>query len=90
MESRKERFATYREQIRRMPDASFPTKRSGDAEDVAVAKDTVKPESVAETPVGPYGLYLQKRRRKTLIKVVVLLAVIVVFVVWWFLLQGRK
>ncbi len=94
METRMERYAKYREQIRRMAPMDFPS-----ADSRGKARESIDPEfsmpyddegfeEVAHN--GPYLLYLSRRKRWLVIKIVLLLLAIGGFVLWWFLLQGRK
>ena len=95
METRMERYAKYREQIKRMAPEDFVTKKETDEEDT---KENPLDLSYAEREqVGdgkgnsaPYALYLRRRRRFLVAKIVALVVVIGLFIVWWFLMQGRK
>ena len=100
METRMERYAKYREQIKRMPSeqfASYKTNKSDleAAKEAVPAVDSLSGGSTSSAPKskgnsGPYSLYLRKRKRWLLIKLVSFVVVAGIFVLWWFLLQGRK
>ena len=98
METRMERYAKYREQIKRMsPDEFTPKKVNKD--EMESVKDAVAPElsfAYDEQPSdtgrnsAPYSLYLKKRKRWLVVKIIALALAIAGFIVWWFLMQGRK
>ena len=97
METRMERYAKYREQIKHMAPEQFVSakdaKAKGDETDepivnLSLADEVANAENKANT--GPYSLYLKRRRRFLIVKIVALVLVVVAFIVWWFLLQGRK
>ena len=90
METRMERYAKYREQIRHMREEDFPKKGNADntsSDSVA----TFAPAEVSEQSaiVSPYGLYLRHRHKMLAVKIVALALVIAAFAVWWILMQGR-
>ena len=90
-----ERYAKYREQIKRMAPEQFSSKKV-EQEDVDSAKEATIPSFTSTTDgqskskSGPYYLYLRRRKRWFAVKVIALVLVVAAFVVWWFLLQGRK
>lgn len=89
-----ERYAKYREQIKRMAPDEFSSKKV-EQEDLDSAKEATLPsfstqEEGTKTKSGPYYLYLQRRKRWFVVKVVCFALVVAAFLVWWFLLQGRK
>ena len=97
METRMERYAKYREQIKHMaPEQFVSAKKVGANQDeteeslanLSLADEVANAESKVNS--GPYSLYLKRRRRFLIAKIVALVLVVVAFVVWWFLLQGRK
>lgn len=97
METRMERYAKYRDQIRRMPPEQFQSKKVAKS-DLDAAKDAVAPElSITDGGNGktgrnsaPYSLYLKRRKRWLVVKIVALVLAVGAFVLWWFLLQGRR
>ncbi|MBE6126782.1 MAG: hypothetical protein E7182_02245 [Erysipelotrichaceae bacterium] len=95
METRMERYAKYREQIKRMAPEDFAPKKETDAEeakehplDFSYAESEQTGDGKANT--APYALYLRRRRRFLVAKIVALIVVIGLFILWWFLMQGRK
>ena len=95
-----ERYAKYREQIKRMPPEQFTTfkpkkkelEEAGEAQPAEVsfsygAKETPSKE---KSKSGPYSLYLKKRKHWFWIKVGCFVIVVGLFILWWFLLQGRQ
>ncbi len=100
METRMERYAKYRESIKRMAPEEFePRKIDSSAEaavkdatlpDLSFSYDAALQEEGSHNRTGPYSLYLKRRKRWLLIKAICLLVVATIFIVWWFLLQGRK
>lgn len=90
METRRERYAKYREQIRHMREDDFPKKgnASSDSTDLSAAP---VPAEVSEqsSVVSPYALYLQHRHKMLAVKIVALVLTIAAFAVWWILMQGR-
>lgn len=90
-----ERYAKYREQIKRMAPEQFSSKKV-EQEDLDSAKEATIPSFASaadeqrKSKSGPYYLYLRKRKRWFVIKVIALVIVVAAFVTWWFLLQGRK
>ena len=98
METRMERYAKYRESIKRMAPDQFPPRKSepinsssSDNEDFPVPTyESLMEEGKENARTGPYSLYLKRRRRNLAIKLIVLVLVAAGFLVWWFLLQGRK
>lgn len=100
METRMERFAKYRESIRRMAPEEFAAHKVGNKEAEAV-NEAVLPDfstnfdggiqsDEGTTTSGPYSLYLKRRKRWLVVKLVCFAVVAAIFVVWWFLMQGRK
>lgn len=95
METRMERYAKYRESIKRMAPEEFET-RKGVKKDPEQAEslpdysyDSAIQEGVENESSGPYSLYLRRRRKWLILKVVCLVLAIAGFLVWWFLMQGR-
>lgn len=87
METRKERYAKYREQIRHMRDGEFPKASTG--EDVSAASNATVTVSESSGDMMPYALYLRHRRKMLAFKVLAFVLATSGFVVWWFLMQGR-
>ncbi len=87
METRKERYAKYREQIRHMRDGEFPKPSS--EEGVSNASNGGATVSEQSGAMMPYALYLRHRRRMLAFKVFAFVLAVAGFVVWWFLMQGR-
>ena len=90
METRMERYAKYREQIRRMPESDFPrpadsSANADDREDAPIGEEEERRGASA-----PYRLYLNHRRNWFLVKVGLLVVAVGLFILWWFLMQGRK
>ena len=92
METRKERYSKYREQIRHMREEDFPKGGHVDAEgSTAEASAAHNPAEVSDQSsiLSPYDLYLRHRYKMLAVKVVALVLTIAGFVVWWVLMQGR-
>ena len=91
METRRERYSKYREQIRHMREEDFPKGGNPNAESNAEAGASLGSADVSEqsSVISPYGLYLRHRHRMLAFKVVALVLTIAGFVVWWVLMQGR-
>lgn len=96
METRMERFARYREEIKRMAPERFPTRKESEGE-FESAKEATLPQHFSpgdeegrESKSGPYYLYLRRRKKMFAVKIIALILVVAVFAIWWFLLQGRK
>ena len=88
-----ERYAKYREQIRRMTPEEFPTPE--DAPRSAEAAESTSPLPFEEArddsaTGGPYALYLSKRKVWLAIKIILFLLAVAGFVIWWVLMQGRR
>ena len=100
METRMERYAKYRESIKRMAPEEFAPRKSGMAKpkttnEIAAPEfdfsfDPLLENGGEKTNSGPYSLYIKKRKRWLIIKLVCLVVVAGAFVAWWFLMQGRK
>lgn len=97
METRMERYAKYREQIRRMPEDQFAKqqdhKAQADSEEpspIEKVEELAGIDQPTSKPQGPYALYLKGRRRFLALKLVLFVLVLAAFIVWWFLMQGRK
>ncbi len=86
-----ERYARYREQIRRMPESDFPRQgvsASNEPEETEVGAPSLKERGEGQT--SPYSLYLHQRRVWFIVKVALLVVAVALFILWWFLMQGRK
>ena len=88
METRKERYSKYREQIRHMREGEFPKVDNGATSVAAEGGDVPSVPNQLGT-ILPYELYLRHRRKMLVFKVLALALVIAGFVVWWFLMQRR-
>ncbi len=90
METRKERYSKYREQIRHMREEDFPKKGAAEAAE-SDSGTTFVPTEVSDqsSVISPYALYLRHRHRMLAVKIVALVLVIAGFAVWWILMQGR-
>ena len=88
METRKERYSKYREQIRHMREGEFPKVDNGTTSVAAEGGDVPSVPNQLGT-ILPYELYLRHRRKMLVFKVLALALVIAGFVVWWFLMQRR-
>lgn len=91
-----ERYARYREQIKRMAPEQFAAAKGksvptpADSEDFSTPFGDLVASAESRSHSAPYMLYLKRRRRFLVAKFVALGIVVVGFIVWWFLLQGRK
>ena len=92
METRMERYAKYREEIRRMPPEEFPSSTNEDGTAAAKPSSPIpfEEEGESESSGTPFMIYLSKRKFWFAVKVGLLILVIIAFVIWWVLLQGRK
>lgn len=88
METRKERYSKYREQIRHMREGEFPKVDNGAASVATEGGDVSSVPNQLGT-ILPYELYLRHRRKMLVFKVLALALAIAGFVVWWFLMQRR-
>lgn len=100
METRKNRYAKYRRDIKAMPDDSSyflrPTREDREALSLASPAENVASFDASEfdsdgkgnTP--PYEVYLRHRRIAVIAKLIVLVALVAIFVVWFYLLLGRS
>ena len=91
METRMERYAKYRAEIRRMTPEQFAAIKEG-ASNASEPQDnfSYKPLEESHTDNSPYRLYLAHRNRFLWVKILALVLVVAGFIVWWFLMQGRK
>lgn len=99
METRMERYAKYREQIKRMPASGFPSRQASSDNPESTAKQVPEQPAFSYEEEGfanglsknsPYSIYARKKRINFLIKILVTAFIIGLFVAWWFLLQGRR
>ena len=89
METRKERYAKYREQIATMPDEQFRQSPSPlSSGDEFFSDEGGLPSS--NGPRGPYSAYLRHRRISLWIKLGLFGLAIIGFVLWYFLLIARS
>ncbi len=90
METRRERYAKYREQIRHMREEDFPKGGNAGATS-AEASATIGPAEISDqsSAMLPYDLYLRHRYKTLAIKIIALVLTIAAFIVWWVLMQGR-
>ena len=89
METRKERYLKYREQIRHMREEDFPKEKTSSTANEGTSQITVGAVSDQLGAILPYQLYLKHRRKLLAIKIVTFVLVAGGFVVWWFLMQRR-
>ena len=94
VETRKERYSKYREQIRHMREEEFPKAgrvaegESASVEAVASDGGAVLSQSQPSSML-PYELYLHHRYKMLAVKIIAFALTVVGFVVWWLLMQGR-
>ena len=97
METRTERYAKYREEIKRMPDSVKPGASSSKMAEVLASQDSSSAITfgAALTPMSaknsaPYRINLKRKRIAFVLKALAFLVVVAGFVLWWYFLQGRK
>ncbi len=90
METRKERYSKYREQIRHMREEDFPKgKRTSHSENASGSQDNAAVVSQQPSSMLPYDLYLNHRHKMVALKIIAFAIAVAAFVVWWILMQGR-
>ncbi len=90
METRKEHFAKYREQIAAMSEDQFRQPPAmATSEDEFFSDEGSLPSSGGASR-GPYSAYLKHRRLAFWIKLAAFVVVLVGFVLWYFLVIARS
>ena len=105
METRKEKYRKYREEIVHMADEFFPSESEkryrisqADEKILTTAKragnsisfgEMLQGEVEENKSVSPYVAYRQRKSKALIFKFVALVAVAVALTIWYFLIKGR-